>query len=141
MSHLYSTRVTAVGGRHGIIESEDGVLTLELALPKNLGGVGGAANPEQLFAGGYSACFENALLRAAHDAGVRLKDSDLQVTAEVGLDRNARGECVLAAALSVTVKGVDLWVAEGLVMEAHEVCPYSNAIKGNVDVRLSVQVE
>jgi len=141
MSRLYSTKVTAVGGRHGTIKSEDGVLALELALPKKLGGVGGAANPEQLFAGGYSACFENALLRAAHDAGVRLKDSDLRVTAEIGLDRNVRGEFVLAAALSVTVKGVDQWVAEGLVIDAHEVCPYSNAIKGNVDVLLSVQVE
>ena len=139
MDHLYSTRVTAAGGRHGTIKSEDGILTLELALPKSLGGPGGATNPEQLFAAGYSACFENALLRVAQDAGVRLKDRDVQVTAEIGLDRNARGGFVLAAALSVIIHGVDQAVAEELVMQTHDICPYSNAIKRNVNVRFFVQ--
>ena len=68
MAPLYSTRVTAKGGRHGSVRSEDGLLKLNLALPKSLGGNGGATNPEQLFAAGYSACFENAVLRASREA-------------------------------------------------------------------------
>ena len=86
MGHLYSTKVTAVGGRHGTIKSEDGILELKLALPKSVGGPGGATNPEQLFAGGYAACFETALFRVSREAGVILNDNDVDVTAEVNLD-------------------------------------------------------
>ena len=74
MADLYVTKVTATGGRHGQIRSEDGLLDLKLALPKSLGGAGGATNPEQLFAGGYSACFENAVLRAARESGHKFGD-------------------------------------------------------------------
>ena len=73
MATLYSTRVTASGGRHGFIKSEDGILDLKLALPPQLGGKGGATNPEQLFAGGYAACFENALLRVGREANLRFR--------------------------------------------------------------------
>src|SRR6202041_4165443 len=81
MKTLYSTKVTATGGRHGQIRSEDGLLDMKLALPRQLGGKGEATNPETLFAGGYAACFENALLRVSREAGLRLADQDVEVTA------------------------------------------------------------
>src|ERR1700726_3786737 len=107
MASLYSTKVTASGGRHGSIRSEDGLLDLKLALPRALGGRGDATNPEQLFAGGYAACFENALLHVSRDAGHRFADADVEVVAEVGLSRNDSGGFVLSVALAVTFGGVD----------------------------------
>jgi osmotically inducible protein OsmC len=104
---LYSTKVTATGGRHGSIRSDDGLLELQLAMPKSLGGKGGATNPEQLFAGGYSACFENALLRAGREAGRHFADSDVEVVAEIGLSRSEGDIFVLSAALAVTIAGID----------------------------------
>lgn len=138
MKTLYSTKVSATGGRNGSIRSEDGVLALTLAMPPELGGKGGATNPEQLFAGGYSACFENALLRVAREAHTRLADGDVVVTAEVGLSRNEAGGFVLQVALAVTIAGIDLGLAEDLVRRADAVCPYSNALRGNVDVARTV---
>src|SRR5260370_31291530 len=93
MATLYSTKVTATGGRHGSIRSDDGLLDLKLALPRTLGGKGDATNPEQLFAGGYAACFENALLRVGREAGHRFADGDVGVGAgaEIGLSRNDSG--------------------------------------------------
>jgi len=135
---LYSTKVTAIGGRHGQIRSEDGLLDMKLALPRQLGGKGDATNPETLFAGGYATCFENALLRVSRDAGLRFADEDVEVTAEVGLSRNDSGSFVLSAALAVTVTGVDQKKAEALVESAHKICPYSNAIRGNVEVGTTV---
>src|SRR5580693_10708488 len=115
MPALYSTKVVAKGGRHGSIRSEDGLLDLSLALPKALGGNGGATNPETLFAGGYAACFENALLRVSREAGLRLADGDVEVVAEIGLSRNESGGFVLSAALAVNVAGIDQKKAEELV--------------------------
>jgi Ohr subfamily peroxiredoxin len=129
MASLYSTKVTASGGRHGSIRSEDGLLDLKLALPRALGGRGDATNPEQLFAGGYAACFENALLHVSRDAGHRFADDEIDVVARIDLGRSETGSFVLAAAL-----------AERLVQAAHAICPYSNAIRGNVDVTISVSV-
>jgi lipoyl-dependent peroxiredoxin len=138
MNALYTTKVTAIGGRHGQIRSEDGLLNMQLALPRELGGKGDATNPETLFAGGYAACFENALLRVSREAGVRLADGDVEVVAEIGLSRNESDAFVLFAALAVTVAGIDQKRAEELVQSAHKICPYSNAIRGNVDVAISV---
>ena len=137
---LYFTKVTASGGRHGHIRSHDGLLDLKLALPRELGGKGDATNPEQLFAGGYAACFENALLRVSREAGLRFADPDVEVTAEVGIRRNDAGTFVLSAALAITITGVDQKKAEDLVESAHKICPYSNAIRGNVDVKTTVSV-
>jgi osmotically inducible protein OsmC len=125
---LYSTKVTATGGRHGEIRSEDGLLDMRLALPRQLGGRGDATNPEQLFAGGYAACFENALLRVSREAGLRFADEDVEVTAEVGLSRNDSGGFVLSAALAVTVTGVDQKKAEDLVESAHKICVFTTPI-------------
>src|ERR1700678_4422185 len=140
MDTLYTAKVTATGGRHGSIRSNDGLLDLNLAMPKALGGRGGATNPEQLFAGGYGACFENALLRVGREAGHRFSDQDIQVTAEVGLSKNPTGAFVLSATLFVTIAGVDQQTAATLVEGAHHICPYSNAIKGNVAVTTTVSV-
>jgi len=138
MNTLYTTKVTAIGGRHGQIRSEDGLLNMRLALPRQLGGKGDATNPETLFAGGYAACFENALLRVSREAGLRLADGDVEVVAEIGLSRNESGGFVLSAALAVTVAGINQKKAEELVKSAHKICRYSNAIRGNVDVATSV---
>ena len=140
MTTLYSTRVAASGGRHGFIKSEDGLLDLKLALPPQLGGKGGATNPEQLFAGGYAACFENALLRVGREANHRFADNDVEVVAEIGLSRNEADAFVLSAALTVTIAGIDQDTAEKLVQDAHAICPYSNAIRGNVEVPTAVFV-
>src|SRR6202041_2892632 len=91
MKTLYSTKVTATGGRHGHIHSEDGLLDIKLALPRQLGGKGDATNPETLFAGGYAACFENAILHVSRNEGLRFADEDVEVDAEVGLSRNDSG--------------------------------------------------
>jgi osmotically inducible protein OsmC len=138
MSTLYSTKVTATGGRHGHIRSEDGLLEMKLALPRELGGKGDATNPETLFAGGYAACFENALLRVSREKGLRFADGDVEVIAEIGLSRNDSGNFVLSAALAVAVTGVDQKTAEDLAESAHQICPYSNAIRGNVEVGITV---
>jgi osmotically inducible protein OsmC len=140
MPTLYSTKVVAKGGRHGSVRSEDGLLELSLALPKELGGNGGATNPEQLFAAGYSACFENALLRVSREARHHFTDDQVEVVAEIGLSRNEKGNFVLSASLAVTLVGVDQATGEEFVHRAHEICPYSNAIRGNVDVTTSVTV-
>jgi len=137
---VYSTKVTATGGRHGTIRSEDGLLDLKLALPRTLGGKGDATNPEQLFAGGYAACFENALFHVSREARRHFADSDIEVVAQIGLSRNESGVFLLSAALAVTMAGVDQKTAEQLVDGAHAICPYSNAIKGNVDVQIAVSV-
>jgi lipoyl-dependent peroxiredoxin len=138
MSTLYSTKVTATGGRHGHIRSEDGLLDMKLALPRELGGKGDATNPETLFAGGYASCFENALLRVSREKGLRFADGDVEVIAEIGLSRNDAGNFVLSAALAVAVTGVDQKTAEDLAESAHKICPYSNAIRGNVEVGITV---
>jgi Ohr subfamily peroxiredoxin len=130
----------ASGGRHGSIRSEDGLLDLKLALPRTLGGRGDATNPEQLFAGGYAACFENALLHVSRVTGLHVADDDIDVVARTDLSRNETGGFVLAAALAVSVAGIDQQTAERLVQDAHVICPYSNAIRGNVDVVISVSV-
>jgi Ohr subfamily peroxiredoxin len=138
MSTLYSTKVTAVGGRSGTIRSEDGLLDLQLAMPTALGGKGGATNPEQLFAAGYAACFENAVIHVTRGKAQKVKDNDIVVVAEVGMAPNGQGGFALSVALDVTITGLDQATAEAIVAEAHEVCPYSNAVKGNIDVAITV---
>ena len=95
MASLYSTKVTASGGRHGSIRSEDGLLDLKLALRRTRGGRGDATKPEQLLAGGYAACFENAILHVSRDAGRRSTDDEIDVVARIDLSRNETGSFVL----------------------------------------------
>lgn len=139
MSHLYTAKVVAVGGRSGTVRSDDGLLDLQLAMPKELGGKGGATNPEQLFAAGYAACFENAVIHVTRTQADKVRDNDIEVTSEVGLLPNGAGGFSLAVTLDVAITGLDQAKSEEIVRQAHAVCPYSNAIKGNVDVQLNVK--
>ena len=138
MQALYTAEATATGGRQGRVRSSDGVLDAKLALPKELGGPGGeATNPEQLFAAGYAACFENALLRVARERRAPIRESS--VTARVGIGREQDGYFRLAVDLEVSVPDRDKAEVEEMVRIAHEeVCPYSRATRGNIDVNLSV---
>lgn len=135
MSALYSTRASALSGRNGQVSSDDGKLSLSLSYPKELGGTGEATNPEQLFAAGYAACFSNAILHVAREQKLALKQAP--VSAQVGLIANQAGGFGLTVSLSVTL---DLAqdAAQQLVTIAHQVCPYSNAVRGNIDVALDV---
>jgi len=139
MSTLYSTTVNAIGGRNGTVKSTDGLVELRLAMPSSLGGKGGATNPEQLFAAGYAACFGNAVIHVARNQQHKIKDDDVEVAATVGLGANGSGGFALTVALDVTLAGIDQATAEALVAQAHEVCPYSNATRGNIEVALNVR--
>lgn len=138
MQALYTATATAIGGRQGSIRSSDSVLDHPLALPKELGGPGGAAtNPEQLFAAGYAACFENALLRVARERKAPIRESS--VTAHVGIGREADGYFRLQATLEVSVPGRERAEIEEIARIAHEeVCPYSRATRGNMEVTVKV---
>ncbi|MCP8968072.1 organic hydroperoxide resistance protein [Ectobacillus ponti] len=138
MTILYTANATAVGGRHGRVVSSDNVLDLDLKTPKGLGGPGGhGTNPEQLFAAGYSACFDGALNLVARQKG--FADITTAVTATIHILKDpAAGGVKLAAELEVEVEGVDRATAEELVEEAHAFCPYSKATRGNMDVTLKV---
>ncbi|MFC7052600.1 organic hydroperoxide resistance protein [Hansschlegelia quercus] len=136
MAELYTATATATGGRQGRVRSSDGVLDQPLALPKELGGPGGAAtNPEQLFDAGYAGCFENALLRVAREKKAPIGESS--VTAHVCIGRGPDGFFRLTAVLEVAAPGRDRAEVEEFVRIAHEeVCPYSRATRGNMDVRI-----
>ncbi len=138
MQVLYTATATATGGRQGHIRSSDGVLDLQLAYPKELGGPGGAAtNPEQLFAAGYAACFENALMRVARERKAPLTHSS--VTAHVGIGRETDGYFRLVVMLEVSAPGRDRSEVEDMARVAHEeVCPYSRATRGNIKVNVRV---
>ena len=137
MSALYSTQAHVSGGRNGHGETSDGLLKVDLAMPKELGGKGGATNPEQLFAVGYAACFESAVRFVARQQKLPLQDAS--VTSTVSLYPNDQGGFRLGVSLAAEIKGLDQAGAEALVSEAHKICPYSNAIRGNIDVALSAK--
>ena len=136
MEPLYTAKATANGGRQGKVKSSDGVVEFDLAMPKSLGGSGaeGATNPEQLFAAGYSACFDSALNLVA---GQEKKKIDSEVTAEVSIGKDTDGGFKLSVVLSVSVGGVELDEAKQLVEKAHDVCPYSKATRDNIEVQLN----
>ncbi len=137
MKKVYSTSVTATGGRNGHVKSDDNVLDADVRLPKSLGGTeDGHLNPEMLFAAGYAACFDNALMHVMRMEKVIAGTTT--VTAEVHLLQLDGGKFGLAVKLLVDVPGVDRAMAEELVNKAHQVCPYSNATRGNIEVELEV---
>ncbi|WP_269792805.1 organic hydroperoxide resistance protein [Stenotrophomonas sp. Iso1] len=133
MKIFYKTRATSTGGRAGRTALDDGSLALDLALP---GSDKAGANPEQLFALGYAACFDNALPVAAKK--LQLQPSGTATSVEVGIGQTAEGGYALDIDLHVEVKGLDQADAQRLVEAAHHICPYSNATRGNIDVRLHV---
>ena len=137
MKTLYRAEVTAKGGRSGHVKSSDGIIDMKVALPEGLGGNGGSTNPEQLFAAGYAACFQSALLVAAGKKHVHL-DPESTVTAHVDLNQKDDGAYGLGVTLDVDLKGFDKEQGRQIVEEAHRICPYSVGTRGNVEVKLNV---
>jgi Ohr subfamily peroxiredoxin len=137
---LYTATATSTGGRTGTAKSSDGRISLQLSTPKELGGDSGpGTNPEQLFAAGYSACFIGAMKAVAARQKIALP-AEVSITADVGIGplTGKAGAFGIAVKMAVSIPGMDRAAAEALVATAHEVCPYSNATRGNVDVQLTV---
>jgi osmotically inducible protein OsmC len=139
MSALYTAAAMSTGeGRNGHVRSSGGHIDLDLAIPKEMGGAGGASNPEELFAAGYAACFHSALKLVAGQQKVKLSDSS--VSAEVEINSTDAGGFQLGVALHTELSGVDQATADQLVEAAHQVCPYSHATRGNIEVRIDATV-
>ena len=137
MQIFYTAKATATGGRDGHVKSVDGSLDLDVRVPKEMGGGGGNyANPEILFAAGYAACFDSALSMIIRME--KVEAGTTSVTASVGIGKSEKGYG-LAVTLEVEVPGIERPLAESLVEKAHQVCPYSNATRGNVEVKLVVK--
>ena len=137
MNVVYTATAHATGdGRNGHARSEDGILDIDLRIPAEMGGPGGAANPEMLFAAGYAACFHSALKVAGRQEKLDVNGSE--ITASVGIGQLDSGGFGLTVSLTVSLPNVDRPAAEKLVARAHEICPYSNATRGNIPVTLTV---
>lgn len=137
MKTLYTTSVTAKGGRNGQVKSENGILDIEVRVPKALGGANdNFTNPEMLFAAGYSACFDSALNLIISKS--KIQAGETSVAAKVSIGQNEDGGFGLAVELEVNIPGVSIEEAEELTQKAHQICPYSNATRSNIDVKLSV---
>jgi lipoyl-dependent peroxiredoxin len=137
MNTLYTAHVTARGGRNGEVKSHDGILNLETRTPKEMGGSGGFyTNPEQLFAAGYSSCFDGALNLVAKQSGIKLKDTS--ITAHVNFNHAGNSDFSLTVKLDVELPGVDEKTALELIDKAHHTCPYSKSINGNVPVETTL---
>jgi Ohr subfamily peroxiredoxin len=137
---VYTAIATSTGDARagGHTTSSDGLLDLTMAVPKEMGGPGGGPNPELLFAAGYATCFHSALKAVA--ASQKITISDSAVIAEIGIGPNDKGGYELSGALHVELGGVDQETADKLVEQAHQVCPYSNATRGNVDITVDATV-
>lgn len=135
---IYTTSATVKGGRAGHVTSADGAIDLQLVLPKEMGGAGGGANPETLFAAGYAACFEGATRFVAAQEKVAI-GPDTWVKADVGIGPRKESGFQIAVTLTAHIDGVDKETAQKLVERAHnEICPYSHATRGNIDVVIKV---
>jgi len=136
MDAIYTATATATGdGRNGHTTSEDGILDFDVRIPKEMGGQGGATNPEQLFAAGYAACFHSALRLVGKQEGADVEGTEVSASVSIGV--NDAGGFGLAVVLDVHAPNLDQAAAQDLVEKAHQVCPYSNATRGNIDVKLT----
>jgi osmotically inducible protein OsmC len=134
---LYQAKATATGGREGSAKSSDGILDVKLTTPKELGGAGGnGTNPEQLFAAGYSACFLGAMKFVGGQEKIAVP-ADTSITGTVGIG-TIPGGFGIEVALDISLPGLDRAVAQSLIEKAHQVCPYSNATRGNINVTLTL---
>ncbi len=133
---LYKAQATATGGRDGTVKSSDGLLDLKLSVPREMGGAGGGVNPEQLFAAGYSACFIGAMKFVAGLQKVAMP-ADASINATVGIGKIPAGFGI-EVQMVVNLPGMDRALAQALVDKAHEVCPYSNATRGNIEVSITL---
>lgn len=137
MEALYTAEALSTGaGRDGRVSTSDGSFALDLAIPKEMGGSGAGTNPEQLFAAGYAACFHSALQGVARSQKVQIADSSVGGRVQIG--PNGEGGYQLAVLLEVVLPGLEHDQAQALADAAHQVCPYSNATRGNIDVTITV---
>mgnify|MGYP003461224059 FL=1 len=137
MKTLYTTSVTAKGGRDGHVKSENGILELDVRTPKALGGASDDfANPEMLFAAGYSACFDSALNLVIRKS--KIETGETTVNAKVSIGQTETGGLGFPVELDVNTPGVSQEEAQSLIEKAHQVCPYSNATRNNIEVKLAV---
>ena len=134
---IYRAHASAAGGRDGRAVSDDGILDVKLGVPKEMGGMGGGTNPEQLFAAGYSACFLGAMKAVAAKEKIKIP-ADAKIEGAVGIGEIPGGYGI-EVQLDITLPGMERSEAEALVAKAHKVCPYSNATRGNIDVTLNVK--
>ena len=134
MNKLYTAVVTAKWGRNGHIKSSDGILEMDLRKPHEMGGQGGASNPEQLFAGAWGSCYLGALSAVAEKDGIDLSEAKVDVHVSFNEDGNS---FILSAELDVHIPGIPIEEAQNLADKAHRVCPYSKATRNNMDVRVT----
>ncbi|WP_129714167.1 organic hydroperoxide resistance protein [Pedobacter sp. SYP-B3415] len=134
MEKLYTAVVTATGGRDGHVKSNDGIIDFDLKKPKELGGQGGASNPEQLFGAAWGACYLGALGSVAEREGVDVTEATVTANISFNKDGNA---FVLSADLDVHIPGITIEEAQKLADKAHRACPYSKATRGNVETRVT----
>ncbi|PST83215.1 organic hydroperoxide resistance protein [Pedobacter yulinensis] len=134
METVYTAVVTATGGREGHVRSDDGIIDFNLKKPKELGGEGGATNPEQLFGAAWGACYLGALGSVASREGVDVSAASVDTKISFNKDGNA---FVLSAALDVHIPGIAIEQAQTLAEKAHRACPYSKATRGNVETRVT----
>jgi Ohr subfamily peroxiredoxin len=140
MKILYKASATSAGGRDGKVSVENSALQFDMALPAELGGAKkNGVNPEQLFAAGYSACFGSAVQHVLHERKLNIPVPTVHIT--VGIGQNEDGGFALEAEINVIFKGVDQITADSIAKEAHLVCPYSNATRGNMTVMVSAKAE
>ena len=133
---LYSATVNVQGGREGKAISNDGNLNLDLRYPKELGGNGAGTNPEQLFAAGFAACFEGAIGTVLRQK--KIKSEGITITSIVTLGKDANDGFVLALSMDIAIRGVEINAAKQILEEAHQVCPYAKATRGNIEVVTTV---
>ena len=133
---IYKAHATATGGRDGSAKSSDGLLDVKLTVPKEMGGAGGGVNPEQLFAAGYSACFLGAMKFVAGTQKLAMP-ADASINSTVGIGQIPAGFGI-EVQMVVNLPGMDRAAAQALINQAHEVCPYSNATRGNIDVAITL---
>lgn len=139
MTTLYTAHAHVTGGRDGAAKTDDGKLDVKLAPPKELGGNGAGTNPEQLFAAGYAACFIGAMRLVAGNEKIAVPQG-LAIDADVSLGKDAQDHFRLGVVFNIALPGMDKAAADALVAKAHEVCPYSRATRGNIDVAFHVNV-
>ena len=139
MTTLYTAHAHVTGGRDGAAKTDDGKLDVKLAPPKELGSNGAGTNPEQLFAAGYAACFIGAMRLVAGNEKIAVPQG-LAIDADVSLGKDAQDHFRLGVVFNIALPGMDKAAAEALVAKAHEVCPYSRATRGNIDVTFHVNV-
>ena len=133
---IYQAHAKSTGGRDGTSKTSDGLLNVKLTVPREMGGAGGGVNPEQLFAAGYSACFIGAMKFVAGTQKIALP-ADTSIDATVGIGQIPAGFGI-EVQMVVNVPGMERAAAQALVDKAHQVCPYSNATRGNIDVRITL---